>query len=53
MTIRDYWKRLNETQFGYTKLQMAARPENKGNIIVVVFPDTGERYISTVLFQEF
>jgi cysteine synthase A len=33
-------------------LQVAARPEAKGKWIVVIIPDTGERYLSTWLFQE-
>jgi len=32
-------------------LHVAARPENKGKQIVVILPDTGERYLSTELFE--
>ena len=33
--------------------QVAARTENSGKCIVVILPDTGERYLSTELFQVF
>lgn len=36
----------------YAALQLSKRPENKGKTIVVLLPDTGDRYYSTPLFTE-
>ncbi len=33
-------------------LQVAQRPENDGKVLVVILPDTGERYLSTALAEE-
>jgi len=36
----------------WAALEVAKRKENKGKVIVVILPDTGERYLTTWLFQE-
>lgn len=35
----------------YAAAQIARRPENKGKTVVVLCPDTGERYLSTALYE--
>ena len=36
----------------FAAAELARRPENKGKVIVVLLPDTGDRYLSTPMFSE-
>ena len=42
----------NTTHANLAGIELAKRPENKGKTIVVLLPDTGDRYLSTPLFQD-
>jgi cysteine synthase A len=37
----------------WAAFEVAARPENEGKVIVTILPDTGERYLSTWLYEDF
>ncbi|MDA8173523.1 MAG: cysteine synthase A [Nitrospiraceae bacterium] len=37
----------------WAALEVAKKPDNRGKMIIVILPDTGERYLSTWLFEEY
>ena len=59
MRLHNGWNRQGHYRTGisggaatYAALQVAREPENEGNLLVVVLPDSSERYLTTWLFQE-
>ena len=36
----------------HAAIEVASRPENEGKTVVVLLPDTGDRYLSTAMFSE-
>ena len=49
---RGFWSAFPPELRFMRPVQVAQRPENEGKTVVVLLPDTGDRYLSTPLFAD-